>query len=282
MKNISKYYDKKNIFLSIITLSKNDNDKFIKTLKSIKSQKIDFKIEWIIIDGSNNKNQENKIKLIKKTYYANRKYISIDHINSQKMALNGIYPCMNYGKEIANGKFIIFLNSGDIFYDNFSLQILFKNSKDLNPYNSLVFGQAKIIASNKINWLFPGKRLKNIDKWLRFFEPNHQSMMISKKLSNSYDFPLKYSYISDGYWKRLIIKKANNIIYINKPLIIFFLDGVSSTKPSKKVLIEIINNKEIFFIRKCIFIIKYLIPKKLFIIYHLLQKYKSFMMDLIL
>ena len=45
----------KNIHISIITLTKNDHLKFIKTLKSIKSQKRDFNIEWLIIDGSDKK-----------------------------------------------------------------------------------------------------------------------------------------------------------------------------------------------------------------------------------
>ena len=40
-----------NIQISIITLTKNDHLKLIKTLNSIKSQKRNFNIEWIIVDG---------------------------------------------------------------------------------------------------------------------------------------------------------------------------------------------------------------------------------------
>ena len=45
----------RNVHISIITLSKNDQVKFLKTLKSIKLQKINFEIEWIVIDGSQKK-----------------------------------------------------------------------------------------------------------------------------------------------------------------------------------------------------------------------------------
>jgi len=189
---------------------------------------------------------------------------------------------MNYGKSISRGKFIIFLNSGDIFFNNSSLQLLYDFSLDIDQNESLIFGQANIIASKKLNWFFPGKRLKNIKRWLRFFEPNHQSMLISSKLANNCNFNLDFSLISDGYWKREIIKRAINIIYIKKPVVKFFLDGVSTVKPSKKLMLDIIQNENISISRKFIFIVKYLFPKNLFFIYHLMQKYKSMLIDIFL
>jgi len=145
---------------------------------------------------------------------------------------------MNYGKRIAKGIFIIFLNSGDTFFNSNSLKTFFKKSINVDADNSLIFGQANIVANKKINWLFPGKHLKNINIWLMFFEPNHQTMLISRDLANQFDFPTQYNIIGDGYWKRRILRKASKVIYIKTPLIKFFLDGVSSTKPSKKILKE--------------------------------------------
>ena len=273
---------KNNIYLSIITLSKNDNKEFSRTAESIFSQNNKINIEWLIIDGSDDDIQKSKKKLIKKIYNnSNKKYILIKHINSVEKKIYGIYPCMNYGKKISLGKFIIFLNSGDEFFNNYSIQILLQNTCKLKDKKSLIFGQANIISSKKINWFFPGKRLKNIDKWLNFFEPNHQSMLISKELAEMYDFSLSHSLISDGNWKRKIINSSNHIIYINKPIIKFYLDGASSTKPSKKLLLEIISNTNISIIRKFIFLVKYYIPKKFFIFYHLMQKYKCIFFDLI-
>ena len=110
---------------------------------------------------------------------------------------------------------------------------------------------------------FPlGRKLKNINIWLKFFEPNHQSMLISRNIANKVEFPVKYNIIGDGYWKRNIIKKATSVVYINKPVIKFFLDGVSSTKPSKKVFLDLLHNKEISIMRKFIFIVKFLFPKE--------------------
>ena len=103
-----------------------------------------------------------------------------------------------------------------------------------------------------------------------------------KTLANKIEFPVKYNLIGDGYWKRNIIKNANSIVYINKPVINFFLDGVSSTKPSKKVFLDVIHNKEISIIRKFIFAVKFFFPNKIFYFYFLMQKLKSNLFDLII
>ena len=193
-----------------------------------------------------------------------------------------IYPCMNYGKSISKGTFIIYLNSGATFFNQKSLNTFFENSIDLSSEKSLIFGQANIIANNKINWLFPGEKLKNINIWLKFFEPNHQAMLISKNLANEYNFSTKYNIIGDGFWKRRILRKASKVIYVKTPLVKFFLDGVSSTKPSKKILKNLIKNKNISILRKIIFVIKYFFPTKFFSLYYLMQKYKSYIFDLLM
>ncbi len=270
-----------NFQISIITLTKDDNLKFLRTLRSIKKQEKKFNVEWIIIDGSNKKKFiKNKNEITKN--FSKEDKISINHINSKDLNINGIYPCMNYGKKFSKGKYIIFLNSGDKFYNKGSLELFFRNSLNIDNQFGLIFGQAKIIANNKLNWFFPGKRLKNINKWLRYFEPNHQTMLISRKLANRFDFTKKYNLIGDGYWKRKIIENADKVVYIQSPVIKFFLDGVSSTKPSKKLIGDIISNKNISYIRKIIFLIKFIFPSRIFFVYFLFQKFKSNLIDLII
>lgn len=270
-----------NIYISIITLNKNDHLKFLKTLRSIAIQKISFSIEWIILDGSNQKIYEKNKENIRKKFLL-KKDFQINHINTKKINIKGIYPCMNYGKSISKGLFMIFLNSGDTFFNQNSLNSFFENSIDLSTEKSIIFGQANIIANKKINWLFPGEKLKNINIWLKFFEPNHQSMLISNKLASEYNFSTKHDILSDGYWKRKILRKASKIVYVKTPLVKFFLDGVSSAKPSKKILKNLIKNKNISILRKIIFVIKYFFPTHFFSLYYMLQKYKSYIFDFLM
>ena len=271
---------KDNIQISIITLTKNDINKFIKTLHSINTQTQKVEIEWLIIDGStNSKDIELTIYKELKNNFSNSFFIR--HIQSNKLNLNGIYPSMNYAKKISRGDFIIFLNSGDEFYESNSLEKLFKYSKTITTKSSLIFGQANIISPNKLKWNFPDKKLRNIVLWLKFFEPNHQAMLISRKLSNDFDFSEKYGLVADGYWKRKILENAEEIIYLNYPVSKFYLDGVSSIKPTKLNLTKIISNKNISPLRKLIFIVKFLVPSNLFFFYNYFQKLKSDVVNLI-
>ena len=99
---------------------------------------------------------------------------------------------------------------------------------------SLVFGQAKIFANKKLYWYFPGKNLKNIARdGLNILSQIIKSMLISKSLANKYDFP-KISILSLMDIGKEKLKNACDVIYVKKPLIKFFLDGVSSINPLEK------------------------------------------------
>ena len=186
--------------VSIISLTKDNFEELAITSNSIIDQNFKYNIEWLIIDGSNiNGNLKNKV-LIKNLEIKKKSTINIYHHNTYILNIKGIYPCMNYGLKIAKGNSIIFLNSGDKFYNSNSLELMYERLKDLKLVNSFVFGQAKIIYSKNLSWKFPGSRLNNIKKWLKFFDPNHQSMLISKKLAKKSLFDENCSIISDGIW----------------------------------------------------------------------------------
>ena len=99
MKNYKK-------LLSIITVVKNDVYNIEKTIKSIISQK-NINIEYIIIDGLS---RDGTIKIVNK--YKKK----IDRIITEKD--NGIYYAMNKSIRLIKSDWTVFLNSGDIFFDN--------------------------------------------------------------------------------------------------------------------------------------------------------------------
>ena len=90
---------------SIIVVSLNTKKKFLKTIKSIKKQRF-RNYEVMIVDGKSIDGTINEIKKIKNKKI---KYI----IEKDK----GIYDAMNKGVAKSLGDWIIFLNSGDIFYN---------------------------------------------------------------------------------------------------------------------------------------------------------------------
>ena len=121
----------KNIYVSVITLTKNDNLGFIRTVYSILNQNFSKRIELLILDGSEkkifHKNTSFLYKETKKTYPC-KDYFIIKHIDMQKKNIKGIYKCMNYGLLISKGMSIIFINGGDSLYDKNTLSILDENN----------------------------------------------------------------------------------------------------------------------------------------------------------
>ena len=271
----------KNIKVSVITLTRNNPNEFSNTAYSIFEQVIDFSVEWLIIDGSNKKISTKNYELISRVGKTENNFINLNYLNVRVQKIEGIYPCMNHGLKKANGKSILFLNSGDIFHEKFSLKHLYQEIEKLNSENSFVFGIAKIIFSKNLFWEFPGRKISNIKNWLYFFEPNHQAMLISRKLAKSIIFDEDCKVIADGIWKRKIIQKATSISFIRKPVINFNLNGISNKKPKFKNALTQIFNKDVNYIRKIIIVIKLIIPNIFYKIYPYFQKYKSFFIDII-
>lgn len=94
--------------LSVITVCR--NEPFIEsTCKSVCAQtNQDF--EWIIVDGASTDDTLDKIKP-----YQSRADILISEPDA------GIYPAMNKGIGLARGKYLLFLNGGDLLYNDTTL-----------------------------------------------------------------------------------------------------------------------------------------------------------------
>ena len=100
---------------SIITINYNNCNGLRRTIESVINQTYkDF--EYIIIDGGST---DGSVDIIKE--YAGK----IDYWVSEPD--KGIYNAMNKGILQAHGEYLNFMNSGDCFYDNRRLEIVFNN-----------------------------------------------------------------------------------------------------------------------------------------------------------
>lgn len=168
----------KNIQLSIIVVSLNTKDKFEKTINSIDNQ-ILKNYELIVVDG---KSSDGTAKLIEK--YQNiidKKIIETD---------TGIYDAMNKGIKISSTKWCMFLNSGDIFYENFTTE---KISQVLNHDVDVIFSDT-IVQNNDLEYLSVSNYFSKKISKIPFC---HQSSIVKTDLLRSYGFSLNYSLSSD-------------------------------------------------------------------------------------
>lgn len=115
--------------LSIITINYNNKKGLAKTFESVKNQTwADF--EFIVIDGGSTDGSKELIE-------ANRQ---INYRVSEKDT--GIYNAMNKGIKAANGDYIIFMNSGDFFYND---HVLERVEKYFNNEIGVLYGNSVFI-----------------------------------------------------------------------------------------------------------------------------------------
>ena len=96
--------------LSLITINYNNLDGLRKTINSVEDQTFkDF--EWIVIDGGST---DGSRELLKQHSSHFAYWVSEPD--------RGIYNAMNKGMDQAKGDYLLFLNSGDWFYNNTSLE----------------------------------------------------------------------------------------------------------------------------------------------------------------
>lgn len=199
--------------VSIITVNYNNANGLQRTIDSVISQQCDW-VEFIVIDGGSSDGSSAIIK-------NNDSHIAFWVSEKDK----GIYHAMNKGVKHATGEYILFLNSGDHFYDTNSL----KDGKQfLNTYDIIAF-DIEVIHKNK-------KTIKQHPEFVQFsYLYNdtfaHQSTLIKRKLFckvGVYDESLKI--VAD--WKFFIdaLSKYNaTYTAIHKTLTTYYLDGISAT-----------------------------------------------------
>ena len=105
--------------LSIITINYNQAQGLESTIMSV-NKYLNNDVQYIIIDGASTDNSTDIIKRYEKR---------IDYWISEKD--NGIYNAMNKGIMKAQGKWSIFMNSGDTFAENFDLSDILDSSYDV-------------------------------------------------------------------------------------------------------------------------------------------------------
>ena len=239
-------------FLSVIIVSLNTKRDFLKTLKSCLNQnKKD--IEIIVIDGKSTDGTVKEILKYKKKIFKIR-------IQKDK----GIYDAMNKGIKLATGKWIIFMNSGDVFYNKNVTKNLSNFCSKYKNNNKIVFGNT-ILLDKYDSYQLSGNYFKNSTILMPFC---HQSSLVNSGILKKKLFDTKFNYSSDFnfflncYLNNVKYKKFNNFISKVK-------SGGKSDKFRQKVLSE---NIKIFFKNKSYIKIIFLIYMKLFVIIKITTK----------
>jgi glycosyltransferase involved in cell wall biosynthesis len=188
-----------NPLISIITVVYNGVTTLEQTILSVINQTYK-NIEYIIIDGGST---DGTIDIIKKY----EKHLACWVSESDK----GIYDAMNKGIEKATGEWVNFMNSGDWFYNNDIVALLFKSN--ITGYD-ILYGAT--IARQKRKNIYC--KAQDISEIKRNMPCCHQSAFCKLILLKQYMFDLRFSICADynlfyNFYKNNVhFKKIENII----------------------------------------------------------------------
>lgn len=199
--------------LSIITINLNNKVGLEKTINSILSQ-TDQNFEYIVIDGSS---EDGSLDLIKNT-------TRINHYLSEKD--NGVYDAMNKGIQIANGDYLLFLNSGDYLKAPSTIENILPKLVD----EDIIYGKLELESAE-------GNEVVEFTENLTFrtfislaTSLGHPSTFIKRSLFKKHGlYNTTYKIISDwAFFLQVIIKENASTKKIADTVSVFDLEGMSS------------------------------------------------------
>ncbi|MEN9883349.1 MAG: hypothetical protein RLZZ420_566 [Bacteroidota bacterium] len=211
---------KDDLLISVITINLNNLDGLKNTVVSVLSQTFQS-FEYIVVDGDSDDG-------------------SIDYLTSLGPSLscliaekdNGIYDAMNKGISCAQGQYILFLNSGDCFYEANSLNSIAKYCGQA----AIVYGNMAVVENGMMRIQKYPKHLNA--HYFLFDTIPHPSTIIRTDLFSQFGkYHTKYSIVSDwAFFLDTIIGGKVSYQYIDNTVSVFNLQGISSQPGSHRVI----------------------------------------------
>lgn len=201
--------------VSIITVCFNAESTIVETMQSVSAQ-TSHDYEHIIMDGRSHDATITRVEGLKTV--RTRIFSSPD---------NGIYDAMNKALGVARGRYVLFLNSGDSFYDDDTLARFIDAAAD-SP--DVVYGQT-VLVDTEGNILGPrhltAPETLTAASFANGMVVCHQAFMVRRQLAPQYN--LRYRYSADYEWCIRCLQQSRNNRYLgDSPVIRYLSQGVTT------------------------------------------------------
>ncbi len=199
--------------VTIITVCYNALEMLKKTMQSVDNQNYN-NLEYIVIDGCST---DGTVDFLKNYKGKLSKYVSEPD--------KGIYDAMNKGVSFATGNYVIFLNAGDLFAENDTLDKIFSSK---NYEADVIYGDVLKIGKDGKLFLKPAEKSHNAHKM--YF--CHQSSLTKTECLKEFPFDLRYKMSADFNFFKTLTKHDKVFKQLNIPISIFDTSGISNTRRS--------------------------------------------------
>ncbi len=234
---------KNNSLITVITVSFNSVTSIEKTIQSVLKQTYS-NIEYIIIDGGST---DGTVDLIKK--YSDE----ISYWVSEKD--NGIFDAMNKGILAAKGEWINFMNCGDSFVRETTIEQVF-SGKDYSDVDIIFGGSYRKTEKGNIFAIPTSDRIDQLR-----FKPvyRHGASFVRTSVHRNYLFDIskkKYGYALDFLCINELYRDGCKFKKIELPILIFLAEGVSN-RPFKSTYFDfLISIEDKFSLRAFVVFVK--------------------------
>lgn len=202
---------------SVITVCYNAQTTIEDTIQSVIAQTYHH-VEYIIVDGAS---KDRTLSII------NRYRDRITTVVSEPD--KGLYDAMNKGLRLATGDYVCFLNAGDSFHEDDTLQQMVHTLRELTELPDVLYGETALVDAE--GHFVRMRRLQAPEHltWHSFRQGMlvcHQAFFAKRTLAEPYD--LRYRFSADFDWCIRIMKKSKVLHNTHLTLIDYLEEGMTT------------------------------------------------------
>ncbi|MBR7027367.1 MAG: glycosyltransferase [Bacteroidales bacterium] len=212
---------------SIITICYNASATIERTLLSVTGQTWTDR-EYIIVDGAS---KDSTLEIISR--YRDKVDILVSEPDK------GLYDAMNKGLKLATGNYVIFMNAGDRFHEDSTLEQIAAQVQQLDKLPGVIYGNTAL--TNMAGEIYGMRRLsppEHLD-WKSFKNGMlvcHQAFYARRDIAEPYD--LSYRFSADVDWCIRVMKKADTLHNTHLVVADYLEDGSGVTIDNRKASLK--------------------------------------------
>ncbi|MGE6382284.1 glycosyltransferase family 2 protein [Shewanella baltica] len=219
------------IDITVITVCFNSSKTIGRTLQSVFDSAVNFEgcVELVIVDG---KSSDNTIEIVNSFIWKTPDNLIVKLISEPD---KGIYDAMNKGILLSSGNIVGFLNSDDMFLCSTIKTIVetFDKFDSVSAIHADVLWEYVLDDSTILLRRDGSPNLTTITTGMTI---NHPTLYCRRSLYASLGlFDDNLRYVADWKWAIGLFKTDTDVKYLNLPLVVFNMTGVSNQLIARRI-----------------------------------------------